>query len=83
MFGAKLRLKANISIIEVDPHYSVAFYAELWGYDVSTILRWFQDIDGPLRSSPASKSSRRRRTEIRIPLSIAMRVYQERTKAQV
>ena len=78
-----MRLKGNSAVIEVDPHYSVAFYAELWGYDASTVLRWFQDIDGPLRSSPAGRLGKRKRIEIRIPLSVAMRVYQERTKAQV
>ena len=47
----------------------------------STVVRWFQDLDGVLKLSKASKSGRRTRVELRIPFSLAMRVYRERTRS--
>ena len=67
--------------IPVDPHYSPQFYAELWGMSVSTLLRWFQDMEGVLKLSNPSKNGKRTRVELRIPFSLAMRVYRERTRA--
>jgi hypothetical protein len=67
--------------IPVDPHYSPQFYAELWGISVSTVLRWFQDLDGVLRVSLPSKNGKRARIELRIPFSLAMRVYREHTRS--
>jgi hypothetical protein len=66
--------------IPVDPHYSPQFYAELWGTSPSTVVRWFQDMDGPLRLAVPSKNGKRTRIELRIPFSLAMRVYRERTR---
>jgi len=64
----------------LDPHYSPQFWAELWGTSVSTIIRWFQDEEGVLKLSVTSKNGRRTRVELRIPFSVAMRVYRERTR---
>ena len=66
--------------IRIDPHYSPQFYAELWGTSPSTVLRWFQDLDGVLKLQVPSKNGKRSRVELRIPFSLAMRVYRERTK---
>lgn len=65
--------------VAVDPHYSPQFYAELWGMSPSTVVRWFQDMDGVLKLSPPSKNGKRTRVELRIPLSLAMREYRQRT----
>jgi hypothetical protein len=73
-------MRNDVDPITVDPHYSPRFYAELWGFSESTILRWFQDVKGVLKSSERSRNGRRTRVEIRIPYSLAMRVYEERTK---
>jgi hypothetical protein len=67
--------------IPIDPHFSPQFYAELWGISVSTVLRWFQDLEGPLRTSVPSKNGKRTRIELRIPFSLAMRVYREHTRS--
>jgi hypothetical protein len=69
--------------ITVDPHYSPPFYAELWGLSVSTVVRWFQDEDGVLKLSGSGKNGKRGRVELRIPFSLAMRVYRERTRRAV
>jgi len=69
--------------IRIDPHYSPQFYAELWGIHVSTVVRWFQDLPGVLKLSSPSKNGKRVRTELRIPFSLAMRVYRERTGSEL
>jgi hypothetical protein len=66
--------------VVVDPHYSPQFYAELWGISQSTVIRWFQDMEGVLKLAKPSKNNRRRRVELRIPFSLAMQVYHERTR---
>jgi len=66
----------------IDPHYSPQFLAELWGVSESTVYRWFQDLDGVLKTGTPSKNGRRVRIELRIPWSLAMRVYREKTKKQ-
>ena len=73
------RLNA-VQPIPIDPHYSPQFYAELWGLSASTVTRWFQDQAGVLKLSQPSRSGRRTRVELRIPFSLAMRVYQERSR---
>lgn len=64
----------------IDPHFSPAWYAELWGVSPSTVLRWFQDLPGVLKVGDQSKNGKRSRIEIRIPWSIAMQVHEERSK---
>lgn len=66
--------------VRIDQHYSPKFYAELWGISESTVLRWFQDRPGVLKCGEPRRNGRRTRVEIRIPYSLAMHVYQERTK---
>jgi hypothetical protein len=66
--------------IPIDPHFSVGFYGELWGVSQSTVLRWFQDLPGVLKLNDTSKNGRRARIELRIPFSLAMQVYEERTR---
>jgi hypothetical protein len=63
----------------IDQHYSPQFYAELWGMSSSTVVRWFQDMDGVLKLSDPGKKGRRARVELRIPHSLAMREYRRRT----
>ncbi len=70
----------NPQPVSVDGHYSPQFYAELWGVSVSTVIRWFQDEEGVLKLDRPRKNGQRGRTELRIPFSLAMRVYAERCK---
>jgi len=69
--------------ITVDQHFSPHFFAELWGVSTSTVVRWFEDIEGVLRLTKPSKNGRRSRVELRIPFSLAMRVYRERTQSEI
>jgi hypothetical protein len=66
--------------IKIDQHYSTNFYAELWGLSSDTIVRWFQDLPGVLKVSKPVGKGKRVRVELRIPLSLAMQVYRERSK---
>ena len=69
--------------ITIDPHFSPQFYAELWGVSPSTVLRWFQDLQGVLNVGQPARNGKRTRIELRIPYSLAMRVYRERTRSGV
>jgi hypothetical protein len=65
--------------VVIDQHYSPQFYAELWGMSPSTVIRWFQDMEGVLKLSQPSRNGKRSRVELRIPFSLAMKVYHEHT----
>jgi hypothetical protein len=69
--------------IVIDPHYSPQFYAELWGTSVSTVVRWFEDREGVLKLGKSAKNGARSRVELRIPFSLAMQVYRERTRSAI
>jgi hypothetical protein len=67
--------------IAIDQHYTAQFYAELWNISPATVIRWFQDREGVLKLTEPSKNGKRTRVELRIPFSLAMRVYRERTRS--
>ena len=73
-------MKVDANPIVVDKHYTAGFYAELWGLSPDTVVRWFQDTPGVLKLSVPSRKGKRTRVELRIPFSLAMQVYQERTR---
>ena len=66
--------------IQIDPHFTPGFYAQIWGVSESTVLRWFQDLPGVLKIAKPGKNGRRGRCEIRIPYSLAMQFHAERSK---
>jgi hypothetical protein len=61
-------------------HLSPAQLADRWGYSVDTIRRWFEDGPGVVKCGGLGGRGKRRRISLRIPLSVAARVYQERTR---
>jgi hypothetical protein len=69
--------------IRIDPHFSPQFYAELWGTSPSTVIRWFEDRVGVLKLSKPARNGKRTRVELRIPFSLAMQVYRERTQGAI
>lgn len=62
-----------------DPHYSSGWYAEWWGVSRDTVVRWFADHPGVVKMQQPSARGRRR-VELRIPYSVAMEVYSEKSK---
>jgi len=47
------------------------------------VLRWFQDLEGVLKLRKQSQNGKRARVELRIPFSLAMLVYHERTRSEI
>lgn len=59
-------------------HYLPREIAELWGFDESTVRRLFQDEPGVLRiGKQENTNGRRGYVSIRIPASVAERMYRE------
>ena len=65
-----------------EAHYSPRTLAECWNLNQSTVVRWFQDLPGVLKLAEESRNGKRTRCEIRIPASIAEKVYREKTKGR-
>lgn len=62
-----------------EQHYSVTKLSKLWGFSDETIRRWFKDEPGVLRAGAEQPAAGARVSiEIRIPESVARRVYQKR-----
>jgi len=59
-------------------HFTAAELADIWRLDETTIRRIFQDEPGVLRIGKASRRKRQYFT-LRIPESVALRVYRERS----
>jgi len=61
-------------------HYRPKDLAKLWGLDESTVRRLFQDEPGVFKIGHADRrDGKRDYMSIRIPESVALRVYEERS----
>lgn len=56
-------------------HFSTCELAELWSLSEDTIRRMFENEPGVMIFENAERSSSRRRRTLRIPQSVAERVY--------
>ena len=56
-------------------HRAPTYFATKWGVSTKTVIRWFQHEPGVLKI----RGMGGKRTELRIPLSVAERIYQERS----
>ena len=64
-----------------EPHFEPSQLAELWSLNATTIRRMFQDEPGVLKIGKSNRrDGKRDYVTLRIPRSLAERVYQERTK---
>jgi len=65
-----------------EPHYTVGYLAKRWHLNVNTVRSWFVDEPGVLRLGTSVLRPGRKRTMIhlRIPESVARRVYQRHTR---
>lgn len=66
--------------ITIEPHYSPKVYAELFSLSESTVLKWFRDMPGVLKYGKESRNGKRTRVEIKIPYSVWLQVYSEKTR---
>jgi hypothetical protein len=63
-----------------EEHYTAQELAEIWKLDETTIRRIFQDEPGVLRIGKLGRrDGKRDYITLRIPASVATRVYQQRT----
>lgn len=62
-------------------HYTPQELAELWGFDHTTIRRMFVDEPGVLKvGKSARRDGKRAYVSLRIPASVAERVYRRKTR---
>jgi len=61
-------------------HFTPAELAEIWSLDVSTIRRMFIDMPGVLKVGESNPRGKRGYVTLRIPVSVAERVYRERSR---
>lgn len=64
----------------IEEHYTPKDLAAAWKVSPDTVVRWFSDEPGVLKLGTPSRRGTRTRVELRIPRSVAERVYSERTR---
>lgn len=65
----------------LEKHFTMAELAKAWHMDPKTIRKWFADEPGVLRfgSDKLKKGRQRTNVNLRVPESVALRVYRART----
>jgi hypothetical protein len=67
-----------------EKHYTVAELAKMWGFGRTTVRRWVENEPGVLRQgeSRLRRGRKRHYVSLRIPESVAMRVYRRHLEAR-
>jgi hypothetical protein len=60
-----------------EKHYKAAELAKLWGFAADKIREWFKDEPGVLVEDKPEKLHKRGYKSLRIPASVAERVYSQ------
>jgi hypothetical protein len=63
----------------LEKHYTVGELAEAWGLVEDTIRPWFIDVPGVLKIEHKLRKGKRGYLVMRVPESIARKIYRERT----
>jgi hypothetical protein len=75
------RLAGDHSPDPLERHFSPETLAQIWGFDVSTVRRMFQDEPGVLKyGKSARRDGKRDYVTLRIPESVVQRVYREKVQ---
>jgi len=61
----------------LEPHFTFGYLAGLWHWDVDTVRKMFDGVPGLQVIARPEKMNKRKKTSIRVPASIAERVYLE------
>jgi hypothetical protein len=61
----------------LERHFTIPELAELWHVDYKTVQRWFEGRDDVLTFGSAHRARKRRHVSIRVPASVAEKVYRE------
>ena len=68
-------------VVAFERHFTTRDLAELWKFDETRIRRIFQDEPGVLKVGRSNRrDGKRDYVTLRIPESVALRIYQERTR---
>ncbi len=71
----------NTAVVAFERHFTAQELAELWKLDETTIRRIFQDEPGVFKVGRSNRrDGKRDYVTLRIPESVALRIYQERTR---
>jgi len=74
-------MKPNPPSDPFERHFSPKQLAELWGFDPNTIRRMFVDEPGVLKEGKRiRRDGKRAYVSLRIPASVAKRVYDRKTR---
>jgi hypothetical protein len=72
---------AKATVVAFERHFTAQDLAELWKLDETMIRRIFQDQPGVLKLGRSNRrGGNRDYVTLRIPESVALRIYQERTR---
>jgi hypothetical protein len=68
---------ASLSTTAMEQHYRISTLAERWGYSTTTVREWFVAEPGCLVEHHPEAMHKRGYRSMRIPQSVADRVYAE------
>ena len=66
--------------MSLEQHYPPSYWAQRWGVSRATVTSWFEDEPGVLKYGTVGSVKKRKKVYLRIPLSVAERVYKQRTQ---
>ncbi len=78
--SVELKVQANLGETSFERHFTPKQLAEVWLFHESTIRRMFLDEPGVLKYHTARRNGRREYVTLRIPESVARRVYAKRSR---
>ncbi len=78
--AAALTITRSTQVQPFERHFTPQELAEIWKLDETTIRRILQEEPGVLRFGKASPRGKRGYVTLRIPASVAERVYRERCR---
>lgn len=73
--GLSTKQQMAIPATMLERHYKPAELAVLWGFGVDKVRAWFENEAGVLIEDRAEKMHKRGYRSMRIPASVAARVY--------
>ena len=65
----------------MEPHFSLRQLANSWGLSYETIRQWFAHEPNVIRIAHRLRRGKRNYVSIRVPASVARRVYSRHTKS--
>jgi hypothetical protein len=75
--------KSGLSSAAGEEHFTVSQLARQWTLSRSTVREWFIDEPGVLRHGKSGRSAKRDYVSLRVPASVAERVYRRHTRSSL